>query len=1177
MTHPTVKRIVVSAILILALSLTAALGIIASLTATTEIYAEDVVVTPGSTSVTVPVKYRNNNVTAEAGLIKVGFDPTKLTYSGTTDSTGADTFDASVNGGEISVAFAGASVSSSSGTLFEVAFTLPSDFEDNVPITVTVENYGSTTGLVVTEYAEDVTATDGCVRVDATNLTSNGTDMPAKIALALTAAENDDVTITLDGVWTFTADSVYGSASSIPTHTITINGQNGAEIRTAGYMPSFCGNFVFNNIKFVGSASGGTTRWDGKNGLYFPENASCVIGTGCDGYASHTTTECGANLAGDSLTVNSGKFAIICAQMLQNVNTVAINDPKITVQGTAEAITVCGLGYNTANITGSADLTIGGSVNVTEFLAAGGYYSASSGLGGTLTVATTGDSTIRNICAVVGSSGVSTAGKFPQYTINVSSTATLTSTYGPSSAVINGNAGNMYFNTTFNIGDGLTCPNNVYFGVRPGAAANQAYAFKKYGNTVININGGTLASGVYGGSRCQADGSEEGSDIVLNINGGSLSNLTVGGSSLNGANTVHSGDIEYHLNKFSAWGNNKYGGSLIYGANAVQSGETTVYIGNPDYPALTVGSSMFAGGLINSSTGKVTGNSKLIVENVANMAGKLIGGAWINTKGGIFEADSELWIKSATTTGNVSNMMTGGCYAENLTGVPDDTDADDYITGGFGHVGNVKVVIDDGTFRSRYSFTSHGVNVKGNSTLIFNGGTFNEYSANGTWYRFSLLSDQAPAVDSGYNVTSQNTCSISGDLKVYFNGGAYNLGAFRFAELTASPNNTQGKVPHTGYGVVGGNTYMEIAGGTWSSNARPLVNNHGNTIGDCYLKFVGHNFSMSTQAQFYGINDWGQTWQTPVHGNYYLDLSLVDSEGYSRFISGTNTTITGNGSVFTAAYPALYDLDTLNITGNAPLSADPFTGGTLAATFNNKVDHSGGTLTDTYSRTWADVLKWDEYALNKTADAFEFNNTVSKLTTSLDVTVAGNDFVFPIDNPGVAEAETFTASNFDFLGLSIRTYDKALRARGYVTETLRNATIANNGFEVKSYGVLISKSVTAPLTLGTTSVKPAKAFEAGTDTDKYYIENGRFTFAAAIQNIPVANYGTGIYFRPYVELVDEAGVTYVIYPDYSTVQNFKAENGMNSYASLRDVAEYHKNHETAYYTSNKKVIDAIVG
>ena len=139
--------------------------------------------------------------------------------------------------------------------------------------------------------------------VSAAEYNEDGSTMDATLASALADAENEDVTINLSGTWTFAGDTVYGSSASIPTHTITINGDPDGdtvldgEISSGGNMVTLWGNFVFTNVKFTGALSTtASPRIDAKNGLYFPEGCSCVIASGCDGYTDGTN---GFNLAGD--------------------------------------------------------------------------------------------------------------------------------------------------------------------------------------------------------------------------------------------------------------------------------------------------------------------------------------------------------------------------------------------------------------------------------------------------------------------------------------------------------------------------------------------------------------------------------------------------------------------------------------------------------------------------------------------------------------------------------------------------------------------------------------------------------------------------------------------------------------------------------------------------------------
>ena len=1134
----------------------------------------------------------------------------------------------------------------------------------------------------------------------AADYSDDGTGMDALIETALTDATNEDVNITLNGTWTFTDHTVFGDRDSIPDHTITITG---GTIETAGYMPCFSGHFVFENVAFVGTHGAdyqSRTNADAQNGMYFPENASCVIGSGCTGAAERNER---INLAGDDLTVHGGKFFVIAAQMYGNKssNYVTLNDPTITIDGDTEADIVCGLGYNNAgNITGSATLNVGGAVNITEFLVAGGYCSNTSARGGTLTVATTGDSTIRNVTAVVGASGCTTKSAMPVYSMTLGSTAALSVDY-VSTALITGSedmANRIYVDSTIELNAGLTVKKTFYCNVMAGTGGGTTLKIMAGGKVTTTVNGAALTGSIYAGSCLRKEGSSDAADTEIIIKKITSSGGIYGGSYIAAANGVHSGTTTVRF-LAHAGTNNKYGGSSLNAAGAKQTGDSYVYIGgDTTTTSVTVGNTIHTGGYIPNATGVMEGKSHTYIQNI-KYSGALYGGAYVNCAGtygeggtsvGAQTGDSEVVIISGTCTGTIYggdrlaaagsiqdhdssvtvqsgsvNAVYGGALCATATStvygnsaltyeggsssgnnfaganlsvvgakmigdseltvnagtissakdettainttmlsagcrgtatVLTDADPDDKITGGFAHVGNVKGNFNGGTMSGRKTLAGFSVNVDGSVEYNLNTGTFTEYNygsklteTNSNYFRMSLLSDAAP------NATNHNTVSITGDLKVYVRGGTYTLGALKLAEYGAAVTPANGGLnAATGYGVVGGNVYWQISGGTFSANAVPSFNGNGSALGDVYAKFVGHGFKFNVSSGYpiFSVNTWASTYQANSANKKYLDLSLVDSEGYAMFTGSVPVNATSNYSTFNNVYEALYDVDTISVTGNTyEAGKSPLNGGTLSATFLTPVCCNGSWNTtskkftnaptkNSYTRTWEDVLAWDEYASDdaKTADAFEFNSNgneiteLGKFTTSVDMTVAGKTQALGITNPNIASVTSATNDEFGYLGVSLRPADSAIRVRAYVNETLRNRNLNTDGYVAVEYGVLLSKTVENGLTYGAAKVSKAIAFNSSNDT--FFIDDGKYTFAAALYNIKPDNYNTDISFRPYIVLEDANGEQLVIYADMTGVTNFLNVDTIRT--NLREVATYVRDNQVDFYNQNKKKIDAII-
>ena len=1063
----------------------------------------------------------------------------------------------------------------------------------------------------------------------ASTYTDDGTGMDDVIANAVTDAANEDVTITLNGTWTFTADTVFGDPEAIPSHTITVNGGENAEIHTDGYMPSFCGHFVFNNIKFVGAPGsyvdkGETkTRWDGKNGLYFPEGASCVIGTGCDGYASHTTTECGANLAGDSIEVNSGKFAIVCAQMLNNANTVLITDPHITVQGDAQVITVCGLGYNRGDINGKAHLTVGGSASVTEFLVAGGYYSASSVRGGDLTVATTGNSTVRNICCFVGGSGAESEGVTrPTYNLNITSTATLTVTNGISVSVQNGNMSKYaYADTNMYVGDGVRITNDWYSGFLPGNGGGSNFRILAGGNNTVTLDGvqfATNGKSFYGGSKIVSTADKGASVDATNIDVTVTDKYTRKGTAflfngylVTGSNFVatsengtHSGTTTLHLN--GAVDYNSYGGSNIQGINAKQTGDSCVYLGKTGIKEAVYNyKNVYGGACIAGTTAEFQANSALVIENVDYYGGSLFAGSLFNAAshsedsvGGRHVGDSTLTMKSGTlrhttktssgfTVTNVVALLSGGCSGYQT--VAYDSDADDKIDGGFSQVGNVYVNIEGGTLRGKASFAGYGVNVDGSVTVNVTGGKIQYFSqvdlnSEKTGTKTTVKYPSFLCLEASSS-TWHNTVSITGDMKIYLRGGDFSSAA-RLRLCTYGTSGTPTLSPSNGHAVVKGNVYWEITGGNFAGCR--FTFGADSAIGDLYVKIAGDTVDMSSAGEMMNVNV-SSTYHANTKNKRTLDLSQLNNAGsYAFFTKDWNhannpVAMYTNTGAFTTVIPALMDINTATITGATyAAGADPLAGTTLSFAFNTAVQHSGKyntaegfQSTDTYNKTYDEFIAWDEYASEgyKNADLFTLSESkLGKFTTSVDVSIAGKDATLEYTNPNIASVTSATNDEFGYLGISLRPADSAIRVRAYVNETLRNRNLTDDGYVAVEYGVLLSKTVESGLTYGAAKVSKAIAFDSSNDT--FFVEDGKYTFAAALYNIKSGSYDTDVSFRPYIVLEDANGEQLVIYADMTGVTNFLNVDTIRT--NLREVATYVRDNQVDFYNQNKKKIDAII-
>ena len=633
-------------------------------------------------------------------------------------------------------------------------------------------------------------------------------------------------------------------------------------------------------------------------------------------------------------------------------------------------------------------------------------------------------------------------------------------------------------------------------------------------------------------------------DVHITINGGTFSGLIIGGLQTGTANTgctyLGSSVVEINGGTFSK---DIYGGSYLFGSNG------------------TIG-----------ADGEEQSSSLIInVGNDKTLSVGVYGGSNIGMTDSFVYQNSSLEIKS----GNVEGVITGGCcgsgkaHAESI-----DSDG---IYGGYGQIGNVDIKIgkNAGDLTGTVSLTGYnGVNAKGDSTVTIEGGTF---------------SKDVYVLNSGSSASgSFKSTSVSGMLKVYIKGGTFNGSIIATATGATNFNGVNG------YSVIGEHNYWEISGGTLPEFVYP--NQNGSSRNDVYVKFVGGSdidISKVSRLHVNRVNNGNQA--NTTHRRNVLDLTLVDDPDlYTFFTDPSSFTEHTVGATtwtawFTVVYPPLYDLSSLTASGVTDASFArgeliPLASSTLNATFNSSVAQTTGSAgtavssVNSYTAPYSDLVAYDTYASceeAKNANAIRLSSgKVSAFSSSVEL-IAGNTTVpLNVTTDGKAAADAMTLSDFAYLGASIRPSDYSLRVRAYVTSALRGLTLENDGYKVNRYGILLGRNMTAALTPDNAR---ATALAYGEGTDVFYLDNGRYTFAAAITGIGSANYASKIMFRPFVEYIDEAGLTYVTYADLSGVENFLDAATGNINVSLRDVALYIRANDAVFYAQHKSKIDEIAG
>ena len=388
-------------------------------------------------------------------------------------------------------------------------------------------------------------------------------------------------------------------------------------------------------------------------------------------------------------------------------------------------------------------------------------------------------------------------------------------------------------------------------------------------NATVNVNGGNVTAGVYGG--CNSSGTVSG-DIAVSLNGGTIgtsggtSNIVFGGGY--GASTSTSGNVALTINGSTVHGN-VYGGSALGSVNDAAADATTVHV-----LAGTVNGNIYGGGLgeagaANVAKGQVNGT---VTVNIGATDGAqnptYSGNATIN--GSVYGCNNTNGSPKANVTVNIYKT------AHNTTNAASYTEDD-------GTNGNPTYAIDEvfgGGNQADYSPASND-----------NRATVHVYTCYNTIRRVFAGGNAAAALGVA-NI-------IDGGRFLFVYGGGN--GEVRAADINAGGTNLQ---------VHGGNITYLFGGsnhsGTITGQMRVSVDGEGACAQDMYINefFCGNNEApINTNiVAVIGCNTrfgdvYGGCNMANITGNVSLTIEggeMNNVYGGSKGSSNTAANITGN-------------------------------------------------------------------------------------------------------------------------------------------------------------------------------------------------------------------------------------------------------------------------------------------
>lgn len=817
--------------------------------------------------------------------------------------------------------------------------------------------------------------------------------------------------------------------------------------------------------------------------------------------------------------------------------------------GTFEGAELAGGGSASTTGTGVASVTVQGDTSVTinsythtegglDYIMAGNKVLAGGGAatgkitGNTnLIIDSAGEKNVITTAVVLGGSGVRVfngADTKASDTINGNTNViingdTLAGVVGGSLAEVLSGTGSatatVEGNSTVTINDGTI--GQIKFGSNTASAAvavdpsvvggsmaygNGAEALNK-GNTLVNINGGTINDKVLGGSLAQGEGAKVtvGTEGQNNTSGIVVKNVSkvgdlVGGNMAQGGTATLYGDsyVEVEAGKVEG---DVMGGSYARGAGTVTTNGNTSVVFNANNNATMPQAEYIVGGdkvLGNgTATGEIKGTSSVTVDNKASVTtGAVVGGSFSRATPSATEttatatatvANSKVTINGGTSIAGV----VGGGLAENLTGVK----ATSNVTG------TSTVYVNGGNLTNIVYTTSPSTNAS-SSAAVAGAGFATGNNATASVKDSVVVIDGANTAIKG-NKDKDNAKVVAGGLAV--NGGTVKV---TNTSLTMKNGTVTGD-------LVGGNL-LEKKGKEGSGIASTTVNVESGTVaGEIYGGSYVRNTDATSEVANTAVNISGgsigatepQAWaQYVVGGGKAMSNATVTASNVTKTatvnISGGDIK---RGAVVGGGFARAQGTGG-SATANVKGSVVNLTGGSLVGVVGGGLAENLGTETATAGVTTANLTIDGNATVNgiiykgndgeKTPSsaaviggglAYSQNNSTAIASVETantiinDGTINGNVFAGGMADGSKAEANVETA-NLTIKGGEI---NGSVYAGGYALDngkanvTTANVTLTGGSINGK---VTVDNATKATITLDGNGATVTKGYEGNKDS-----------------------------------------------------------------------------------------------
>ncbi len=496
------------------------------------------------------------------------------------------------------------------------------------------------------------------------------------------------------------------------------------------------------------------------------------------------------------------------------------------------------------------------------------------------------------------------------------------------------------------------------------------------GASLVNINGGKVVDGVYGG--CNANGTVTG-DIVVNINGGTLgtsseamTNGIFGGGY--GASTGTNGNVTVNVGDLTVDGSGDplvnpviyadiYGGSALGSVNDAAADATTVNVlsgtvhGNIYGGGLGEANVVDEGGSIttnNSAKGQVNGTVEVNIGSISGSGSSATYSGYATIDGSVYGCNNtngspqdDVAVNVYKTGHNTTNTAT---YIENDGTNGNPTYAIDQVFGGGNQAAYAPATVASGTPHSAtvhvYTCdntveTIYGGGNAADATdvkLIIDGGRFDRVFGGGNGYsETGNHSDPlAPNYNPGANITGSATTLIHGGYYHQVFGGSNQYGDVASASLTLEATSECGLYVEESFGganeaVITGNVTTTLACSETSGTIGSFYggSNQANINGNVTLNVYGGTYTNvfgGSKGDLEVLND-------ILNESGHNDIAAnIDGNVTLKLYGGTMENAFG-GSNYNGNITGKITVNMLNLGGSCELSVHNVYGASNLATY----------------------------------------------------------------------------------------------------------------------------------------------------------------------------------------------------------------------------------------------------